>query len=53
MSNYSDFAFYYDGLTQNVDYKKRAEYFDSLIKKYCTSGGNYLVENRFLVIRVK
>jgi SAM-dependent methyltransferase len=44
MSNYSDFAFYYDGLTRNVDYKKRALYFDSLIKKYCTSGGNYIVD---------
>lgn len=44
MSNYSDFAFYYDGLTGNVDYKKRAAYFDMLIKKYCTSGGKYLVD---------
>lgn len=44
MSNYSDFAFYYDGLTGNVDYKKRAAYFDMLIKKYCTSGGRYLVD---------
>lgn len=44
MSKYSDFAFYYDGLTNNIDYRKRAEYFDSLIKKYCVSGGNYLVD---------
>lgn len=44
MSSYSNFAFYYDGLTKNVDYKKRAEYFDVLIKKYCTSGGSYLVD---------
>lgn len=44
MSNYSDFAFYYDSLTGNVDYKKRAAYFDMLIKKYCTSGGRYLVD---------
>lgn len=44
MSNYSDFAFYYDGLTRNVDYRKRAEYFDMLIKKFCTSGGKYLVD---------
>ena len=44
MSNYSDFAFYYDGLTKNVDYKKRAAYFDGLIKKYCRSGGKYLVD---------
>ena len=34
MSSYSDFAFYYDSLTGNVDYKKRAAYFDMLIKKY-------------------
>ncbi len=44
MSKYSDFAFYYDGLTQNIDYKKRAEYFDVLIKKYRKSDGNYLVD---------
>lgn len=44
MSSYSDFAFYYDSLTGNVDYKKRAAYFDMLIKKYCTSGGRYLVD---------
>lgn len=44
MSNYSDFAFYYDGLTKNIDYKKRAGYFDMLIKKYCTSGGRYIVD---------
>lgn len=44
MSRYSDFAFFYDGLTDNVDYKKRAEYFDCLIKKYKKSSGNYLVD---------
>ncbi len=44
MSKYSDFAFYYDGLTNNIDYKKRAEYFDGLIKKYCLSDGKYLVD---------
>ncbi len=44
MSNYSDFSFYYDGLTQNVEYKKRAVFFDSLIRKHCTSGGNYVVD---------
>ncbi len=44
MSNYSDFAFFYDGLTGNVDYKKRAEYFDMLIKKYSSAGGRYLVD---------
>lgn len=44
MSNYSDFSFYYDGLTKNVEYKKRAEFFDSLIQKHCTSGGKYIVD---------
>lgn len=44
MSNYSDFAFFYDGLTRNVDYKSRAAYFDMLIKKHCTSGGRYLAD---------
>ena len=44
MSKYSDFAFYYDGLTTNIDYKKRAEYFDMLIKKYCRSSGKYLAD---------
>ncbi|MDO5559590.1 MAG: class I SAM-dependent methyltransferase [Oscillospiraceae bacterium] len=44
MSKYSDFAFYYDGLTKNVEYHKRALYFDILIKKYKKSGGNYLVD---------
>lgn len=44
MSNYSDFAFYYDGLTNNVDYHSRAAYFDRLIKESCRSGGNYLVD---------
>jgi len=34
MSGYSSFANYYDQLTQNVNYKARAKYFDSLIKLY-------------------
>ncbi|MBR5495764.1 MAG: class I SAM-dependent methyltransferase [Oscillospiraceae bacterium] len=34
MKSYGDFAFFYDELTRNIDYKKRAEYFDSIIKKY-------------------
>lgn len=44
MSNYSDFAFYYDSLTNNVNYAKRAMYFDMLIKKFCISKGKYLVD---------
>lgn len=32
MSGYGSFAYYYDILTGNISYKKRAEYFDSLVK---------------------
>ncbi len=32
--SYSVFAQYYDVLTSNIDYKQRAVYFDSLIKKF-------------------
>ncbi len=34
MSNYSDFASVYDILTSDIDYKKRAEYFDEVILKH-------------------
>ncbi len=34
MKSYGDFAFFYDELTSNIDYQKRALYFDSIIKKY-------------------
>lgn len=36
MSGYSSFAYFYDRLTSNIDYAKRAEYFDSLV---CRFGG--------------
>lgn len=36
MRGYGCFAHYYDSLTQNISYKKRAEYYDSLVK---THGG--------------
>ena len=32
--SYNTFANFYDGLTGNVDYPRRAAYFDSVIKKY-------------------
>lgn len=32
MSIYSNFAYFYDKLTQNVDYKKRANYFNEILK---------------------
>lgn len=34
MKSYTEFAAFYDSLTQNVDYKKLAKYYDGLIKKY-------------------
>lgn len=44
MSNYSAFARYYDELTANIDYKKRAEYFSSIIKKYKKTKNNLLLD---------
>ena len=37
MSGYHSFSYFYDKLTTNISYKKRAEYFDKLIK---THNGN-------------
>ena len=34
MGGYHSFSYFYDSLTRNIDYKKRAEYFDMLIKKH-------------------
>lgn len=34
MSGYSCFAYYYDKLTQNISYKDRAGYYDSLVEKH-------------------
>lgn len=34
MSNYGDFAFVYDRLTSEIDYEKRAEYFDRVILRH-------------------
>jgi len=31
---YNNFAYYYDDLTKNIDYKSRASYFNSIIKKF-------------------
>jgi len=44
MSDYSAFARYYDQLTANIDYKKRAEYFDSIIKKFNKTENNVLLD---------
>ncbi len=34
MSGYHSFSYFYDKLTSNISYSKRAEYFDMLIKKH-------------------
>lgn len=34
MSGYRSFSYFYDILTENISYKQRAEYFDTLIKKH-------------------
>lgn len=34
MGGYHSFSYFYDKLTSNISYKKRAEYFDMLIKKH-------------------
>lgn len=40
MSGYGSFAKHYDALTQNVDYNRRAGYFDTLIRRYSVLGEN-------------
>ncbi|MBQ9898177.1 MAG: methyltransferase domain-containing protein [Ruminococcus sp.] len=44
MSGYSAFARYYDELTANIDYKKRAEYFRAIIQKYKTTKDSILLD---------
>jgi len=44
MSGYSTFARYYDQLTANIDYKKRGEYFHSIIQKFKTTKDNILLD---------
>ncbi len=39
MSGYGAFAAYYDALTNNVEYKKRAEYFCTLLSARGVQGG--------------
>ncbi len=43
-TGYEAFSMYYDSLTENVDYKHRAAYFNSLIGKYKQSQGNVLLD---------
>lgn len=44
MSSYNVFAKYYDELTANIDYKKRSEYFNSIINKYKKTDGAVLLD---------
>ncbi|MCM1133407.1 MAG: class I SAM-dependent methyltransferase [Ruminococcus flavefaciens] len=44
MMGYSAFARYYDSLTANIDYKKRAEYFDKIIRRFKQTEGNILLD---------
>ncbi|MCR4889511.1 MAG: class I SAM-dependent methyltransferase [Ruminococcus sp.] len=44
MAGYSVFARYYDELTANIDYRKRAAYFQSIIEKYRSTEGNILLD---------
>ena len=44
MSRYSVFARYYDELTANINYKKRASYFNSLIQKFSSTKGKILLD---------
>ena len=38
MKGYGAFAWYYDELTENVSYEKRAEYFLQLVERFGSSG---------------
>lgn len=42
--SYSAFARYYDSLTANIDYRKRAEYFHAIINKFHQTNGNILLD---------
>lgn len=44
MSGYNVFARYYDDLTRNIDYRKRAEYFHEIIRKFKTTENNILLD---------
>lgn len=44
MSGYSAFARYYDTLTANIDYKKRAEYFHSIIRRFAKTTGGIVLD---------
>lgn len=43
-TGYEVFSFYYDALTENVDYPARAAYFDGLIRRHLRSTGRVLLD---------
>ena len=43
-TGYEIFSYYYDALTENVDYQARARYFDRLIQKNLQSDGNVMLD---------
>lgn len=43
-TGYEAFSFYYDALTENVDYPARADYLDQLIQKHLHSAGRVLLD---------
>lgn len=44
IKSYGVFAEFYDVLTANIDYKKRALYFDELIKRHDGKQGGLLLD---------
>ncbi len=44
MSGYGRFAYYYDSLTGNIDYKSQADYFDGIIRKFGGKQGGILLD---------
>lgn len=44
MSGYSVFARYYDQLTANIDYRRRAEYFHDIISRFKTTRDSILLD---------
>lgn len=44
MIGYSVFARYYDSLTANIDYRKRAEYFNNIINRFKITEGTILLD---------
>ena len=43
-TGYETFSFYYDALTENVNYPARAAYLDGLVQKYKQSAGKVMLD---------